>query len=300
MMMETQVNCDEAVERLPWLIGGGLDGQEADAVRAHVAGCPACQSALDETRRAAEVFDAHLPTSVLVDLAWDRAAAAPDVPADLAERHLASCAECAEGLALLRQSRELERASDLVRPGAAAPTRVSRFAGWGGALAAGLVLGFGLSALRPDGGPGASPTPTPDPGVQAELRRLREGNAALQAQLEGAAAPQVNVPVVELFSDSQTRRSVGAAGQEVVVPAGTRVLALLLGAEGDSVRVASVELEDAAGRTVWSGSGLRAGPLGAYSLAVPAALLPDGTYAIVVQPQGGRTLRYPLRVRHAK
>jgi hypothetical protein len=297
--MEGPVSCDEAAERLPWLIGGGLDAREAEDVRAHVAGCPACQAALDETRRAASVFDAHLPASVLVDLAWDRPAPAPHAP-DVVDRHLSSCAQCAEELALLRQSRELERASDLARPAAPAParSRVSRFAGWGGALAAGLVLGLGVSTLRRADPPAVSPTP--DAGVQAELRTLRESNAALQAQLEGAAAPQVNVPVVELFPGDQARRSTSAPGQDVVVPSGARVVALLLSAEGADDRVASVELREAGGRTVWSGSGLRAGPLGAYTLVVPSRLLPEGRYTIVVQPQGRPGLLYPVRVRHSR
>jgi hypothetical protein len=240
------------------------------------------------------VFDAHLPASTLVELAWERA----DSAADLAERHLASCADCAEELALLRESRELERASDLERRAAAAPRRASRFVGWGAALAAGLVLGLGLNALQPPAP--TPPVPTADPALQSELRGLREQAAALQAQLDAAAAPQVNVPVVELFPGSQTRRSADGGTQELVVPAGARMLALLLSAEGDSGSVAEVQLRDAAGRIVWSGSGLRASALGAYTLAVPAALLPEGAYTIVVQPGNGRPLRYPLRVRHAR
>ena len=263
-------------------------------MREHLAACPACRQALAETRQAADVFGAHLPASVLADLAWD--AADSTLPADLTQRHLESCPECAEEISLLRESRALEGATELARP--AAGRRVAwRFTAWAAPLAAGLVIGLGLGALR-DGRPTVVPVgpASPDP----QLQRLREDNLALQAQLADARTPQVNLPVVELFPADAARRSMEQRADEVVIPAGVRQVALLLGADAPASRPASVELRESSGKTVWSGSGLQPGAQGAYTLAVPSSLLPDGVYTVVVQPRGARAIRYALAVRHAR
>jgi len=288
------LNCNEAEERLPWLLGGGLPADEVGAVREHVAACAACRQALDQTRKAADVFDAHLPASVLTDLAWDGPGA--PLPPELARRHLESCAECAEELELVRQSRALEGATGLVRP--ALPVRARpRFAHWAAPLAAGLVIGLGWGALR-EARPTAGP-PSPEPRMPAELQRLRDENTALQAQLGEARAPQVNLPVLELFPADAARRSAEPREDEVVIPGGARLVAVLLGAEAAADRPASIELRDQGGRIVWSGSGLKPGAQGAYAVAIPVSLMPDGRYTVVVQPQGARAIRYALRVRHS-
>ena len=280
--------CDEVVDRLPWLLNGSLEGDERDAVRAHVAACRACARQLEETRQAFAVFGAHLPSAVVVDLAWERPVTG--LPASLVEGHLASCPLCADELALARESRRLEAESDVPRAAGRRPA-VVRFAEWGGSLAAGLLLGLwwgGALERKPLPSPSATvstapqerPSPRPE---QEELERLR--------------APEPNLPIFELLPSDHVERS-GGAGREVIVPASARRVVLLLASE-TGARSADLEIRSAGGEKVWSGTGLVPGPLGAYSIGVPSALLPDGRYEIVLRPAGGRASRYELDVRRS-
>src|SRR6059058_1585796 len=100
------MNCDDAIEFLPWLLNGSLEARERDEVRRHLTDCERCRAALNDTREAWTVFSQHLPGEALVALAYGEAPAGVD-PA-LAERHLASCPECAAELELARTSRRLE------------------------------------------------------------------------------------------------------------------------------------------------------------------------------------------------
>jgi hypothetical protein len=283
------VTCDEVVDRLPWLLNGSLEGEEREAVRAHVATCSGCRRDLEETRQAFAVFGAHLPSATLVDLAWERPVTG--LPPGLAKRHLESCPQCAEELALAQESRRLEAKADVPRP-AGHRSAVVRFAEWGGSLAAGLLLGLwwgGAVERRPlPAPPGTSPGPPPErhaarPDQEEELQRLR--------------APEPNLPIFELLPSDHVERSGGAA-REVVVPSSARLVALLLASE-PGARSADLEIRSAGGETVWSGAGLVPGPLGAYSIGVPSALLPDGRYELVLRPVGGRASRYEIHVRRS-
>jgi putative zinc finger protein len=287
-----RLNCQEAEELLPWLAGGGLAPEERAAVRQHLGGCAACQAALEETRRAADVFGAHLPAPALAALAWDEPPG--DVPADLARQHLLSCPECAEELSLLQQSRALEQAAELARPASPRSARPS-VAVWAAPLAAGLVIGLGLGVLRTPAPPPAGPDPH-----AAELQRLRGENTALRGELDDARQPQVNLPLVELLPEEGAVRSAQQGQDEVVVPVAARQVVLLLGGAARADREASIELRDAQGAVVWTGAGLEPGAQGAYTVAVPASLLADGVYSVVVQAAGARPVRYALRVRRAK
>src|SRR3954454_11692273 len=100
------MNCDQAIEFLPWLLNGTLEATESGEVRRHLATCERCRAALNDTRDAWTIFSQHLSSEALVALAHGEAPAGID-PA-LAERHLASCPECAAELELARTSRRLE------------------------------------------------------------------------------------------------------------------------------------------------------------------------------------------------
>jgi hypothetical protein len=100
------MNCDDAIEFLPWLLNGSLEAGERNEVRGHLATCERCRAALNDTREAWTIFGQHLPGDALVALAYGEVPAGVD-PA-VAERHLASCAECAAELELTRTSRRLE------------------------------------------------------------------------------------------------------------------------------------------------------------------------------------------------
>ena len=100
------MNCDQAIEFLPWLLNGTLEAGERDEVRRHLATCESCRAALNDTQEAWTIFGQHLPSDALVALAYGETPTGVD-PA-VTERHLASCPECAAELELARTSRHLE------------------------------------------------------------------------------------------------------------------------------------------------------------------------------------------------
>ena len=73
------MNCDDAIEFLPWLLNGSLEAGEHDEVRAHLADCERCRAALNDTREAWTVFSQHLPGEALVALAYGEAPSPPSV-----------------------------------------------------------------------------------------------------------------------------------------------------------------------------------------------------------------------------
>jgi anti-sigma factor RsiW len=114
------MNCDLAIEYLPWLLNGTLEAGERDEVRRHLATCESCRAALNDTREAWTTFGQHLPSDALVALAYGEAPAGVDP--EVAARHLAGCPECAAELELARTSRHLEEDDRIaVFPGAKPP-----------------------------------------------------------------------------------------------------------------------------------------------------------------------------------
>jgi len=99
------MNCEQAIEVLPWHLNGTLGEDEKKEVREHLAACERCRQALADTRLAWEIFDQHIPAGALV------AYAAGEEPEGIApgilEEHLATCPECAAELELVRISRGL-------------------------------------------------------------------------------------------------------------------------------------------------------------------------------------------------
>lgn len=140
------MNCETAIELLPWYLNGTLDEQEQRDVREHLAGCERCRQALADTRLAWRIHDQHLPSEALVALAWGEKPEGMD-PAGLEvmERHLQSCPQCSSELELVRVSRALEEEDGgrvALFPGARPKTApAARPAGrWrSAALAAGLA-----------------------------------------------------------------------------------------------------------------------------------------------------------------
>jgi putative zinc finger protein len=281
------MECETARGLLPWLLNGTLAPAEADGVRGHLEGCGPCRAEMGETRQAARVFGAHLPAGDIVDLAWER----PLADEGLARRHLADCADCAEELQLAKESRQADRPAT-VSPIVRAPA--ARWLALPATLAAGLVVGL----LWPR--PAAPPAAPPDDGrvasLQAEVGRLRSSLAELEARAAAHAAPEVNLPVFELLSAAVTRGGRDVANA-IVVPAGARQVALLLVADGADGRAAHLEARRADGSVAWQADGLRASPLGAYTVAVPVAQLPEGAYVLRLSRPGAPALEYRVRVR---
>jgi hypothetical protein len=277
----TAMACDAVCERLPWLLNGSLEGSEAEEVRRHLATCARCRAEMEETRQAAAVFGAHLPAGVIMDLAWDAALSEHDDA--MARRHLDGCRECAEELALARESRRLEAASE--------STTGNRRAWWPAValpatLAAGLVLGMRWP------GPSDNGRVTR---LESEVARL----SGLVASLEHAAqAPRLNLPLFELLPAARVRGG-AADAQDVVIPPGAREIVLLLGTDAPAGTHAALDIRGDTGE-VWSGDGLVAGPPGGYVVTLPAELLGDGTYVLTLKPQAGAPTSYAMRVRRAR
>ncbi len=181
------MNCNQAIELLPWLANGTLEVGERQEVLRHLAGCAACREALADTRTAWEIFDWHPPAAALIahvqaEAAGAGAARDHESPGtDGLADHLATCPSCAAELELLRTSRALadpatdERVALLPRrrPEDAAARRAWRRS----AVAAGVVgllacTGWFESARQ----------------ERALERRLREAAAGTSAVTSGATA----------------------------------------------------------------------------------------------------------------
>ena len=284
------MDCANVALLLPWLLNGSLDAGEASAVREHLDGCPACRAERDETLRTAAVFGTHLPTATLVDLAWDR----PLADAGLAEAHLRLCSRCREELALARESRRLE-------PEPARSRSTWQQMAWPYAsLAAGLVVAFLAGTRWPyASGPAATGADRTAAerlaAAEAEVVGLRAAAAGLRDDLGRLAAPEVNLPVLEVFPVT-ARRSGAPAENELVVPAGTARIALVLNVNAPPGRPVAVELLDEGGTVRWTAAGLRPSSLG-YTLGIPGALVPEGRATLVLLDGGRRFETYVLRVR---
>lgn len=291
------MDCEAASERLPWLLSGSLERSEAEEVRGHLEGCARCREEMDETRRAAAVFGAHLPSSAILDLAWGR----PVEPAlaDVARAHLDSCAPCREELGLAEESRQLEPAWPEVPGQARGRTPLWRKVVMPATLAAGLVLGFWGGALHRAARSEPPQNQTRIAALEAELARLRALVTVRESAAPKAALPRLNLPVFEILPRLVQRGSQDDAN-EVVVPAAATELALLLGTDAPNGAQAALTIADAAGRQVWRGEGLVAGPPGGYVVVLPVELLPEGRYVLTVQPRSGPSVAYTVRVRRAK
>ena len=204
------MTCDQAIELLPWYLNGTLESGERAEVRQHLTTCESCRAALAETVQAGAIFAhestaQHIPAADLVALAWGETPSGVEPAA--AREHLASCAECAAELELVRMSRRLEEEGNVaVFPAArpqAAPNRAYR--GWRAAAIAaslaGVVAAGGWyqtarqplqAVVRPAAPPAASPRPAAQPQAPAagssaagELAMLRQKVKELSDTADG-------------------------------------------------------------------------------------------------------------------
>lgn len=228
------MNCETAIELLPWYLNGTLDAQEQRDVREHLAGCERCRRALEETRLAWKIHDQHLPTEALVALAWGETPEGLDP--GVVERHLQGCPQCSAELELVRTSRALEeedggRVALFPPRRAEAPARSA--GGWrSAALAAGLAGmvaagGWLWSANRVEtledrlaeavkvsdpAPPAVATPPVPEPAppvaggapdarvaeMEAEMERLRQQEEQMRQQLDRIAASLPAAPAPQI------------------------------------------------------------------------------------------------------
>src|SRR5688572_1742305 len=179
------MDCGHVSELLPWFKNGSLAGPEQEQVREHLAQCRACQQELSETSLAWSVYEQHLPTEALVNLAYDRPLVATQQR--LFDHHLSACADCAEQLDLVRANRRLEAAEEAVEPGVIIPMASRRAVWWQrtsiwryGAIAASILFFVAASGwLR-----SWQQLRNPQADQSAQVNALRERLAGLDAENE--------------------------------------------------------------------------------------------------------------------
>ena len=236
--------CDQAIERLPWLLNGSLEPAEREEVQGHLTTCAACREALAETREAWKIFGQHLPSETLVAMAYGEAPEGID--SALAERHLASCPECAAELELARVSRSLENVVPFpVRPDrdTGRESRVWRNT----ALAASLA---GLVAFT--GWFQAAQRSRLVPELQKRQAEISAGLQDVQGQMAQLTQPQLNARIPDLRPDEVTR----GESTEIPVPAGRDVAVLLQPGHETTSLDRSLAILDETGKTVWESPGL--------------------------------------------
>jgi hypothetical protein len=255
------MTCDQAIEILPWYLNGTLDAGEREEVRNHLATCERCRQALADTRQAWTVFAQHIPTQDLVALAWGQPPSGIDPAA--AEEHLASCAECAAELEMVRMSRRLEEDDNVAlfpagkpRPLAGAAPRTWRAAALAAGLAAVVAMGGWIHTAQQVGDPTtqlagtqtSAPSQEMQPGVGIDMG----GGGVVRAESSAASIPNDQ----------------------------SRVLILTAGTSGEL----GAEILDAGDKPVKQ-MRLQPGPLGAYYVIVPSGMKP-GVYTIRLQKDG--------------
>jgi anti-sigma factor RsiW len=269
------MNCDDAIERLPWLLNGTLEEGERQQVREHLATCERCRTARAESRDTWRIFAEHIPAEDLVAHAWgEPTGTAPELLAD----HLATCAQCAAELEMVRTSRQLEeddrvalfaprrQATPAVPPAQSAPA--ARTTGSAGKWRA-AALAASLAGLVAAGGWFEN---------AGRLRATEERLAATQQERETATAP---VPAgggspgiqVSKFFTPQSFATRSSDSQETVTLPVTVDLSSLEGFD-----TYEIELVDAHGKRLWKG-----GPLNLLDegLSLSAGSLAPGKYTIL-------------------
>lgn len=291
-----RMNCDDAIERLPWLLNGTLEEEERRQVQAHLATCERCRTALAETRDAWSLFAGHIPTEDLVAHAWgEPTGTAPELVAE----HLAGCPQCTAELEMARTSRQLEqddRVAVFSPRRAAAPSPAVNVnvptPGSSGKWRA-AALAASLAGLVAAGG------------WFENAGRLRATEERLAAQEREAAAapapagelqPLANIPIVDLLAITVRGESDAVSSESPVV------LSLGFG-EVPAYDAYAIELQDASGAVrLAPEESLRANPkTGELTYLLPGGTLPPGDYTLVAYglENGRRTgepVRFPLTV----
>jgi anti-sigma factor RsiW len=298
-----RMNCEKAIEILPWLLNGSLEPQESTEVRRHLENCEACREALRDTRQAWKIFGEHLPAESLVQLAYDEAPSGVDPV--LAERHLASCPQCAAELEMARMSRRLEEDDRIVTfPARTSRERVRETRTWrAAALAAGLAAvvaagGWWQTASR------FSEVST----LVARNQQTQEEQARLQGQVRSAQedlariAANVREPQLNSWtgdvSMTDVVRGQQQTGQEIVIPADVDSTPILEASHEVTQPQREVRIVDAAGKVVWRRDGLRRNPTDDYTITFHPGFLKPGLYTVqLYAPDGRQVETYKVRVK---
>lgn len=283
--------CEQAIERLPWLLNGSLEAAEREEVQGHLTTCAACREALAETREAWKIFGQHLPSETLVAMAYGEPPEGID--SALAERHLASCPECAAELELARISRQFEDYPIVLFPDRKSRDTGREHRGWrNAALAAGLA---GLVAFT--GWFQTAQRSRLVPELQQRQAELSEGIREVQGQMAQLTQPQLNARIPDLRPDEVTR----GESTEIVVPASQNVAVLLQPGHDTTSLDRSLAILDEAGKPVWESPGLHLDEaLQEFTFRTGLILKQPGRYTIqlyeTVNGQKVPRERYSIRV----
>jgi anti-sigma factor RsiW len=263
-----RMNCDDAIERLPWLLNGTLEEEEHRQVMDHLASCERCRSALAGSRDAWRIYTAHIPTEDLVAHAWgEPTATAPELLAD----HLEGCPQCSAELEMVRTSRQLEEDDRVAlfsprRPAApdASPVRTAGSAGkWrAAALAASLAGLVAIGGWFENAG---------------RLHTAQERLAARERETVAAPAPAPAAGggsgiLLSRFAPLQDFATRSSAPEQVVTLPATLDLSNL-----NTFESYDLEIVDAGGQVRWKG-----GPLSPLDQGITllAGSLPAGDYTL--------------------
>jgi anti-sigma factor RsiW len=308
------MDCERIAEILPWYLSDTLAPDAKQQTRAHLAQCPRCRREFQETVEAAAIYEQHPPEEALVDYAFDQ----PGVTHQrtLIERHLATCSACAEELKLVQESRRLSEKEvatvTVLRPAPrladAAKISVWPIRMWQyGALAASLLgfiaiggwlwswqqsrqlqanlsgqqreLGERLAKLEAENQQLRQPKSLPSPPEDQTKQEL----AQLRAQVKELTAPQINIPVLEVYPQELAQRGTPATANQLQVPPHAQVITLILNSQSKTeARSYSLEILAAQNRVVANSQGLVRHATGDYTVSVPTRLLPSGRYTFNV------------------
>jgi hypothetical protein len=130
--------------------------------------------------------------------------------------------------------------------------------------------------------------------------RARQATESHATERPSPRAPELNVPIYDLYARNFSRRSGGDTElNRIKAPAAANSLVLILNGEGlASSPSYRIEILGDKGRTIWRGKGLQKGHLGNLTVTVDRTLLPNGTYSLkLFGPEGTYSLgEYLLRI----
>ncbi len=271
--MDTQ----KAIELLPWYLNGTLDSDEQSEVERHLASSEECRQALADTRAAAALFNAHVPTEALVAHAFGDKT--EGINQETIEEHLKLSRQEAELHELVMQSRgalDWSQRSEQQRsePGLGdivTPVKVARNAAndngaaqrWrAAAIAASLACVMALTGWLTRGAP--SGTRSGDLGGDLQARagsQVIDLHSASVYRGEETEVPSVVVGETEVLMSFDLPRN--ADGTPAYAPHGAK----------------RVKIVDAAGTVVYEIGG-RAPSDSFYNVTLPANAHLDGLYQV--------------------
>lgn len=254
------MTCNEVATLLPWLVNDTLAEGERAQVLAHLSTCEACRNELAETAFAFRVYGQHPGARALAAWVFDQPA---DEDLRWVREHVEQCEDCAEQVALLRQSKAFLDAD--VVPLAPRPARPSVPLWRQLAVAASVLAVIGLGSFH-----------------LGQNRAMLGAGAGSRVAMTDTLA---NVPVVHL--DSRDFRLRGSEEDDPAVGDNPSDLTLIvLNPYPENVdtiaeaRFFDLEILDGDGDRVHTASGLRFVPGSGLTFLLGDGLLRSGVYTL--------------------